>query len=326
MRPSIRSPAGVSLLGGVVVAAALAWWTWSSKPEAVVLLPAPGEHASALAAASLQGTVPDGAASLRGLNALPGAASGGLAYGALRRLFDYYLSTVGELPVEAIAQQIRSELDKTLAPEQAEAAKRLLLRYMDFKRELFALEQQFAKQAAGPHSLRQRFEGMQVLRARFFNAEEELAMFGLEDAADLDALARLEIANNPALDFAQKKAQLAAVDAAMPPALRADRDAPRALIHLEEKARSLRAQGGSEDDVYRLRAQTLDASAAARLAEVDREEVAWKARIDLYVAERTQVLKTLADAPESERAAALARLQQDQFSELERKRLVAYEP
>ena len=34
----------------------------------------------------------------------------------------------------------------------------------------------------------------------------------------------------------------------------------------------------------------------------------------------------MADAPESERAAALARLQQDQFSELERKRLVAYEP
>ncbi|WP_322578544.1 lipase secretion chaperone [Rhodoferax sp.] len=294
--------------------------------DAVVLLPVPVENSSAGPAASLHGTVPDGAASLRGFNALPGASSGGLAYGALRRLFDYYLSTVGELPVEGIAQQIRSELDKSLAPEQAEAAKRLLLRYMDFKRELFALEQQFAKQAAGPHSLRQRFEGMQALRARFFNAEEEHAMFGLEDAADLDALARLEIANNPALDSVQKKAQLAAVDAAMPPALRADRDAPRALIHLEEKAQTLRAQGGSEDDVYRLRAQALDASAAARLAEVDREELAWKARIDRYVAERTQVLKTLENAPASERAAALERIQQDQFSELERKRLVAYEP
>lgn len=322
----MRSPAGVSLLGGLVVVAALGWWALLPTPEAVVLSPVPGENSSAVPAASLQGTVPDGAASLRGLNALPGAGSGGLAYGALRRLFDYYLSTVGELPVEAIAQQIRSELDKTLAPEQAEAAKRLLLRYVDFKRELFALEQQFAKQPVGPQSLRQRFDSMQALRARFFNAEEEHAMFGLEDAADLDALARLEIANNPALDATQKKAQLAAVDAAMPPALRADREAPRALIHLEDKTRTLRAQGGSEDDVYRLRAQALDASAAARLAEVDREELAWKGRIDRYVAERTQVLKTLADAPESERAAALARLQQDKFSELERKRLVAYEP
>jgi lipase chaperone LimK len=321
----MQSRVGAGLLG-VAMAVALGWWALSSTPGPVTALSAQGGPLGGGTAASLQGTVPDGAASLGGLNALPGAGSGGLAYGALRRLFDYYLSTVGEQPVEAIAQQIRQELDKTLAPEQADAAKRLLVRYLDFKRALFTLEQQFAQQPAGPQSVRKRFEGMQALRARFFNAAEEQAMFGLEDAADLDALARMDIANNPALDATQKKAQLAAVDAAMPQDLRADREAPRALIQLEDKARTLRAQGGSEDDVYRLRAQALDASAAARLAEVDREERAWKGRIERYVTERAAVLKKLADAPESERTAALAQLQQDQFSELERKRLAAYEP
>lgn len=277
-------------------------------------------------AASLQGTVPDGAASLAALNALPGADASGLPYGALRRLFDYYLSTVGEQTVDAIAQQIRLELDKTLEPPRAEAAKRLLARYLDFKRELFGLEQQFAKQPPGPQSLRKRFEGMQALRARFFNAEEEQSMFGLEDMADMDALARLDIANNPALDAAQKREQLAALDAAMPKALRADREAPRAVLMLEEKARALRAQGGSEDDVYRLRAQALDPAAASRLAEVDKEEAAWKARIDRYLSERAGLLRKLGDAPESERSVALNELQQAQFSELERKRLAAYEP
>jgi lipase chaperone LimK len=316
---------GAGLLG-VAVAVALGWWALPSTPELATALPAQGGSAVGGSAASLQGTVPDGVASLRGLNALPGAGSGGLAYGALRRLFDYYLSTVGEQSVDVIAQQIRQELDKTLAPDQAEVAKRLLLRYLDFKRALFTLEQDFAKQAVGPQSVRKRFEGMQALRARFFNAEEEQAMFGLEDAADMDALARMDIANNPALDAAQKKAQLAVVDAAMPQALRADREAPRAILQLEDRAQALRAQGGSEDDIYRLRAQALDASAAARLAEVDREERVWKERIAHYVAERATVLKKLADAPESERTAALVQLQQNQFSELERKRLGAYEP
>ena len=59
---------------------------------------------------------------------------------------------------------------------------------------------------------------------------------------------------------------------------------------------------------------------------MDREERAWKGRIERYVAERAAMLKKLADAPESERTAALAQLQQEQFSELERKRLGAYEP
>ena len=188
----MQSRVGAGLLG-VAMAVALGWWALSSTPGPVTALSAPGGLPAGGSAASLQGTVPDGAASLGGLNALPGAGSGGLAYGALRRLFDYYLSTVGEQPVEAIAQQIRQELDKTLAPEQADAAKRLLVRYLDFKRALFTLEQQFAQQPAGPQSVRKRFEGMQALRARFFNAEEEQAMFGLEDAADLDALARTAI-------------------------------------------------------------------------------------------------------------------------------------
>ena len=277
-------------------------------------------------AASLQGTEPDGLASLGVLNPLPGAGGGALAYGALRRLFDYHLSTVGAQSLPAIAQHIHLALDQALAPEQATAAKRLLARYLDFKHALFTLEQHWTQLPPGSQSVRQRFDSMQVLRARFFNAEEEQAMFGLEDAADRDALARLDIANNPALDAAQRSAQWATLDAAMPQALRAERDAPRAILLLEDKTRALRAQGGSEDDVYRLRAQALDASAAARLAELDREDQAWKGRMDRYLGERAAVLKTLAEASESERQAALGNLRHTQFSELERKRLAAYEP
>lgn len=315
----------VGLCGGALAAAVL-WWALPSEPGIAGSASAQRVSVLAAPAASLQGTEPDGVDSLGGLNPLPGAGSGPLAYAALRRLFDYHLSTVGEQSVPAIAQQIHLALDQTLAPEQAAAAKRLLARYLDFKHALFALEQHWTQLPPGSQSVRQRFDGMQALRARFFNAEEEQAMFGLEDAADQDALARLDIANNPALDAAQRSAQWATLDAAMPQALRAERDAPRAILHLEDKARALRAQGGSEDEVYRLRAQALDASAAARLAELDREDQAWRGRMDRYLAERAAVLTALAEAPESERVAALDSLQQTQFSELERKRLAAYEP
>lgn len=317
---------GAGLLG--VLLAGLALW-WAGRPEDVTLAPAVATDSAngVPAIRSLQGTVPDGQPLPGALNALPGAtATGGLDYGGLKRLFDYYLSTVGEQSVDTIAQQIRTELDKTLDATRAEAAKRLLTRYLNFKHELVTLEKQFASWGPGPKTLRLRFDAMQTLRTRFFNAEEEQAMFGLEDAADMDALARLDIANNPQLSATQKREQLAALDAAMPKALREDREAPRAVIRLDEMAQALRAQGGSEDDVFRLRAKALDPAAATRLAEVDRDELAWKGRIATYLAERSRVLQSLANASGTERQTALDALQAAQFSASERPRLAAYTP
>lgn len=328
MLPSTTHRVGTAgLLGLLVVALAVALSLWVGRTEDATLASFAQAESTNNAARSLQGTAPDGLAPLGALNALPGAtATGGLAYGELKRLFDYYLSTVGEQTVDTIAQQIRAELDKTLDATRAEAAKRLLGRYLNFKRELVTLEKQFASQTPGAKTLRLRFDAMQTLRTRFFNAEEEQAMFGLEDAADLDALARLDIANNPQLSAAQKREQLATLDAAMPKALREDRDAPRAVIQLDEKVQALRAQGGSEDDVFRLRAKALDPAAAMRLAEVDRDEQAWKGRIAAYLTERNRVLQSLSNASEAERQAALDAVQQAQFSASERPRLAAYTP
>jgi len=164
---------------------------------------------------------------------------------------------------------------------------------------------------------------VQDLRGRYFSADEVEGMFGFEDAYDQDAVARLEISQDPTLSTQQKQQRLAALDAAMPETLRKEREASNVVVRIEQQAQALRAQGASEDDVYRLRARELDPQAAARLAEVDREEAAWKGRIARYLDERARLLK--AQAPESERQASVAQLQQSLFSEAERPRLVAYE-
>jgi lipase chaperone LimK len=127
------------------------------------------------------------------------------------------------------------------------------------------------------------------------------------------------------LSAAQKKDQLAALDAALPAALKADREAPRTIINLEERAQAMRANGASDDEIFRMRAKELDPQAAARLAEVDRDEKAWKNRVDAYLAERTKLLKASGDATDSQRQAAVAELQNAQFSVDERRRLAAFE-
>ena len=310
----------VALLGGGL----LLWWS-TSDPAAPTAAAVVGQVSrSAPFVKSMQDTLPDGDLQSVGTGAKPGA-DGMLAYGELKRLFDYYLSAVGEQSIENITLQIRGELDRRLPPAQAAKAQRLLGLYIEFKRELVRVESQPQLVGNGLQAIRGRFLAMQDMRARYFSNAETQGMFGFEDAYDMDAIARLETSQNPAFSADEKKRQLAALDAAMPEQLRKERDATSIVVRVEQQAQDLRAKGGSDDDVYRMRAKELDPQAAGRLAEVDREEAAWKSRIANYQAERIKLLQSLPNASASERESSLAQLQQKAFTEAERPRLKAYE-
>ncbi len=275
---------------------------------------------------SHEGTQPDGALHLTAAKGSAAAESAPLAFGELRRLFDYYLSAQGEQNLAAITQEIQTELDRRLDAAQAKKARRLLDLYLNFRRALVDVEAKPGLSGNAVEAIRQRMLAQQDLRTQYFTPEEIEGMFGFEDAMDADAVARLEVSQNPKLSTAEKQKQLAALDVNMPPALRAEREASLAVVRVEQSAADMRAKGASDDEVYRMRAHAFDAPAASRLAELDQEEAAWKRRISTYLDARNQLLKSQANASDSERAQALDQLQQTQFSADERRRLAAYEP
>lgn len=265
---------------------------------------------------SLEGTRPDGDIRLDAGDAL-------VVDAQLGRLFDYYLSAVGEKSIDEIRIEIEHELDRRLKPAAAGEAKHLLTRYLDYKRALVDVEKNMQKTGSAAETARGRLTAMQQLRTRFFTAKENGGLFGLDDAYDIDAVTRMEISQDKSLSDAQKKDKLAALDAAMSPALREARDAPLAVVKLEESAQKLRAKGASEDDVYRMRAAALSPEAAARLAAVDQEEIDWKSRITAYLAERGKLVN--ANLPEPDRQVALQQLRESRFRADEQRRLPAYE-
>lgn len=305
---------------------------WAAAATAAVLVTViavgrQGEEPAAPAAAqqnlfpfvrSLQDTYPDGALKVDATEAL-------VADAELRRLFDYYLAAVGEKSVDEIRAEIERELERRLKPAAAAEAKRLLARYLDYKRELVAVEKNPQSAGTGLQAIRQRFAAMQQARSRFFSAAESQAMFGFDDAYDMDALARLEISQDPTLDEQQKREKLAALDAALPPALREAREAPLQIVKLEQAAQRMREEGASDDEVYRMRAAALSPEAAARLAEADQEDAAWKSRIGAYLAERSRLLQGSGQRSQQDQEALLLQLRQARFSADEQKRLAAYE-
>jgi lipase chaperone LimK len=268
---------------------------------------------------SLEGTGPDG-------NIAAAAGNAEVANAELVRLFDYYLSAAGEKPLDAIRAEIEHELDQRLKPDAAIEARRLLRCYLDYKRDLVDVEKSAQAVGGSVQAIRARFSAMQVARRRYFSEREIQTMFGAADAYDMDAIARLEISQDTTLSAEQKRDRLAALDAAMPPAMREERQAPYKIATLEESAQKMREQGASDDDIYRMRAAALSPEAAARMADVDQEERAWHARIAAYLAERARLLAESRNLSAPDRQAALAQLRQSRFTFDEQKRLAAYEP
>ncbi len=263
---------------------------------------------------SFEGTRPDG-------NVRAGEGSALSVDRELRNLFEYYLAAVGEKPLDAIRAEIERELDKRLPATSATQAKELLGRYLDYKRALLEVEKNAALAGNGTHAIRGRLLALEQTRRQFFSEQEIEGMFGMDDAYDNDAVARLEIAQDKSLSEAQKREKLAALDAALPKDLQDMRDATLLPARLAENAAQMRRQGASDDDIYRMRVAAVGPEAANRLADVDREQAQWKARIDAYLAERRNLLSH----PSGDPSAALQQLRDARFSPDEQRRLAAYE-
>ncbi len=309
-----RKPALLAAGLAVIALGFLAGRQWSAaSQEAPPELPRTDPSAFVR---SMEGTKPDGA--------LKVSASDGLVVDAeLAHLFDYYLSALGEKSLDAIKIETERELDRKLSPKAAAAAKRLFQNYLDYKRELVDVEKNAKPGASQAANMRARFDAMQKVRSKYFNASENSGLFALNDARDLDSIARFEVTENAKLDASQKQEQLAKLDANLPPQLREEREAPLKVAKVEEQVTQLRAKGGSDQDVYQLRAKAFSPEAAARLADVDREEAQWQARIANYLAQRQQVVQNTPNLQQQQQA--IANLRAQQFSAEEQLRLPAYE-
>ena len=298
----------LKLGAGVLVAGVLALSL--SRPEVASEQPLRADADPFAFVRSMEGTKPDGE--------VRQSVEGELVIDAeLGHLFDYYLAGMGEKDLAAIRSQIERELERRLKPGAAAQARRLLGSYLDYKRALAGLELSLKDTGELGKSARARMEAMHKLRAGFFTPSEIAGLFGFSDAYDLDALRRLEISTDPKLSEPQRAAQLADLDRKLSPAMREEREAPSRVIRTEESVLKMREQGASDDDVYRLRAAAFSTEGASRLAELDRDEAAWKARIKAYQGARAAV--------PAGAEAALQQLRDQHFNPEEQRRLGAYE-
>ncbi|WP_426754010.1 lipase secretion chaperone [Myxococcus sp. Y35] len=332
-----RTVIPVAALCALLGAVGFSWWKARATPPppgpAVTHAPPP------VAAAPARAAVPPGPAPIAAaspseppLPPMPGSlqdteedgavrvdASGHLVVTPdLRRLFDYYLSAMGEEELAVIRARILASLRAKKLPAAAmEEAVRLLddyLAYRDAAR-TFARNQRGADQ-----DLSARLESLRELRREHLGPWAD-GLFGDEERVDAVTVERMKLEQDTSLAPEERERRLAALDDQLPTDYRASRD--EALRPLQQQAveRELVASGATEEDLRQHRLATVGPEATARLEAMDREEAEFKRRLAEFRARREALAQTEPDPVA--RQAAVQRLLFDAFTPEERLRVEA---
>jgi len=233
----------------------------------------------------------------------------------MRRLFDYYLSLIGERNLIQIRILLKEHLLGKYTPANVAIVLQYFDRYTDY---LNALTNLKIGDIVKPE---ERLQQVTILRKKMLGEEMATAFFADEEALAVLTLKRMAIANDKNLSADEKARMLAELDAVENYSARTEADTA-ALI--TEQTRQLDASNLTEAQRAAERETLWGKEAAGRLAQLDQERAQWDARIEQYLLARSRI-----DANRSlsstARAQAVAALRAQQFNEAEQRRIASLE-
>lgn len=244
----------------------------------------------------------------------------------VRRLFDYFLTAVGEEPLDTVLARLRAYIRHTLPPGAAAEAEKMLGEYLSYKEALVGV--QGATQAAGgvfdEAAVRASLQGARALREDHMPAGMAEAFYADEDAMNDYLLDRVAILREGGLDATERARRLAEREGQLPARLREATHVLNQYRDLQSLTEEWKRNSGSPAALRQIRENLLGAEAADRLEELDRNRSDWNARFDNWMAER-QRLRDAKGLDESDRRQQLDSLRRAHFSEEEQLRVEALE-
>ncbi len=258
---------------------------------------------------SLQGTESDGGVTLDDHGRL-------LPDLALRRLFDHFLSSIGERSIDEIRALLAARLETITTPEGKRQALEAFERYLRYLREV---DSAAARLSALP--LRERLATLSDLRRQHLGAEMASAFFNDEEAYQRYTLDSRDLADDDSLSTDERDARQRDLTAALPDAIRQPLLEQQRIESDLADAQAIDTLASDADERHRLRTERYGEQAAARMELLDRERAAWDARVATYRAERARLQSLDAAA----RQASLDDYLQRNFDEAEQRRIRSLE-
>lgn len=262
-----------------------------------------------LRSGSLRGSQPDGLLAWTGDGRL-------IANRELRRLLDYYLSSIGELDADAIRVLLGTQLGAQYSPIQVAQVMVIFDRYRDYQLVLMhdSPIANLSAQLTQLHELRLRYLGAEIADA-FFRDDENYAAY---------TLAQRDLKTDPHLTAEQRAARLAELDTTLPESLRDERRLAQTPMLIDTQEAQLDAAHADANTRHDARAAQWGELAAQRLDTLDGQRADWQSRLIAYKNWRDAINANTA-LSETQRRAAIDDLLARSFQDTERVRIQSLE-
>ncbi|MDN3399205.1 lipase secretion chaperone [Psychrobacter sp. APC 3426] len=249
----------------------------------------------------------------------------------LRRLFDYFLSALGEENEAVIYARVETYIRSHTPEPAASQAVTIFDQYIAYLKDIPEIEKRYGNlqlQATKSgeldlNAVTQQKQDVSKLRQQYFSKETITAFFGTEDDYDDYSMEMVRINQNTQLSDAQKEAAKQDYISRMPDNTTKANIAQQAnLNELMTRTEQMKAKGASPEALYNMRRELVGAPAAARLAQVDQEDANFDQRFDQYQTQKQRLLSQNADKAQAQ--TQINQLEQQLFNDTERKRLAGY--
>lgn len=238
---------------------------------------------------------------------------------AVRDLFEYYLSTLGEATLEDVKVWVAHYLNDHLPPEAARQGWALFGRYLDYRRQLADIPDPGL--GADAENMKAAIRARARLRREVLGRQAAEAFFALDEAYDDYMMTRLTLREDDTLTEEQRARRLEQARAELPEPLQQIREETTKPVRAREKVEQMRASGASEAEVRAWREAELGAAAADRLEALEARRRQWRQRYEAYWREKQQM--QLDGLAEQDREAAVQRLREKHFQAEEIRRAEA---
>ncbi len=247
-------------------------------------LPAPTDQSRALVGHSQQDTEINCQLRLDNANRL-------IVNEQTRNCFEYFITQYGEKDLKQIKHDFKTYIQQNYQEPALGQIIDLWNRYINYREKMGDLQAPNIDKE-DPKYYQSIFANMKNLRKQFFSEYEIEGLFGTENTYHEYTLNRMIVLADKNLTEAQKAQKLKDLFNQLPEDWKENLEQLNKLEDLRKLTADIKARGGSAEDIHQMRMNLVGPEATQRLEALDGQRNDWKDKVDQYLSERDNIIKS----------------------------------
>ena len=208
-----------------------------------------------------------------------------------RNCFEYFITQYGEKDIKQIKNDFKAYIQQAYKAPALTQILDLWNRYIDYREKLGDLQAPNIDKE-DPKYYQSIFANMKNLRKQLFSDYEIEGLFGTEDTYHEYTLSRMMVMDDKSLSEAQKAQKLKDLFNQLPEDWKENLEQLNKLEDLRKLTADIKARGGSAEEIHQMRMNLVGPEATQRLESLDGQRRDWKNKVDGYLKERDNIMKS----------------------------------